>query len=582
MHHNLKQLLQSFKAPRRQRGAALIFIAFILGLAVAAYTIKAFNTASMQSEQDEKTTQVLGEAKAALIAWAVSHPNVPGMMPYPDRNNDGNYDDTSDCYATNVSFASYFVLGRLPLFKSDPNCVNAAVTVTSGVSGDFRDGVGERLWYEVSRNLLYDYQSSGTAPIINPGIANNPTYAWMTVRDRNGVLLSNRVAAVILSPGLPIGAQDRSGGIANANQYLDKVVMADGTPYQNYGYPDPATNPIQEFIIGDDFRTVAKNDPTYKNQLIEPYYFNDKLVFITIDELMAAVEKRTAMEARAALNQYKTTNGYFPYAAALGSVTNANQCVSKNLQGLLPTNSPQSYSCSCTYTSAANRNCKCSFSAVSTTLFTRSSSGTYGSAGAAAPTGACVVQNSDKTCKCNGVGTCKSTTGLTVQFSCDACGYCKSTVAGDFSFESNGTFASAPINCALSGNVVTCNVASAATMYQFTLNACVEPALSTLLPGWFTANQWQDYIYYAVQRGTSPTLTAGTRSGITALTITTGRPINTSPFAAKGSAQVRPSCDLTDHMDTIPNATGYITNYYESVDKQRSQTYNDQVFVVSP
>ena len=30
----------------------------------------------------------LGEAKAALIAWAVSHPNYPGQMPFPDRNDD--------------------------------------------------------------------------------------------------------------------------------------------------------------------------------------------------------------------------------------------------------------------------------------------------------------------------------------------------------------------------------------------------------------------------------------------------------------------------------------------------------------
>jgi hypothetical protein len=330
----------------RQKGAVLILLAFIIGLGVLAYLLHAFDPARLRLEQDKKTYQTLNEAKQALIAWAVSHPNTPGLMPYPDRKGDGNYDDTSDCYISTVNFNYLFTLGRLPLFRNDPFCINPKNNVVNGVSGDFRDSAGERLWYEVSKNLLHDYKDNGgnpngTSPIINPGIVNNPAYPWFTVRDRSGTVITSRVAAVIIAPGEPIGGQDRSGGIADPNQYLDKITMADNTVYQNYNYPTSDIN-VKEFIIGENFKTVAKNDPTYKNQSIEPYYFNDRLVYITIDELMAAVEKRVGEVVRSSLKTYQDTNGYYPYAAQLG--TNVMYSGSQNLKsGFLPVN-PQNCS----------------------------------------------------------------------------------------------------------------------------------------------------------------------------------------------------------------------------------------------
>ena len=188
---------------KNQKGAALILIAFILGLGAAAYLIKTLNISNAQIRQDEKTYKALNEAKAALIAYAVSNHDHPGQMPYPDRNGDGNYDDTSDCYASNVSFSGAFTIGRLPLFRNDPNCVNSDVTTINGIGTDLRDGRGDRLWYEVSRNLLHDYQNPGSNPVINPSINNTPPNTWLVVRDRNGAVISNRVAAVVISSGMP-------------------------------------------------------------------------------------------------------------------------------------------------------------------------------------------------------------------------------------------------------------------------------------------------------------------------------------------------------------------------------------------
>ena len=565
---------------RKQKGAVLILLMFIIGLGVLSYLLNAFDPARLKLEQDKKTMQSLNEAKQALIAWAVNHPNTPGLMPYPDRNNDLNYDDTADCYASNVNFSPQFTLGRLPLFKNDPNCVNAKVSVDSGVSEDFRDGTGERLWYEVSSNLLHDYKNNGgnpngTSPIINPSIINTPTNPWFVVRDRNGVVISDRVAAVIISPGTTSGAQDRSGGIANSNQYLDKIVMADNTPYQNYGYQDAGTNPIQEFIVGDDFRVVAKNDPTYKNQAIEPYYYNDKLVYITIDELMYAIEKRALEQSKDALSKFKIVNGFYPFAADLGFFPspnpNQNQCTQGNLRGLLPVNVPSTHACSCT---SSTRICNCNFSVVSSISFTRGA-GTFVAtgAGANAPTGSCSVSPlSTNTCTCNGAGSCKRASGA-VQFSCDACGKCTATVAGTNKFSTTGTFASPTGACTISSNLVSClNSADGA----FTLGTCNAnetikslPTVGGLLPAWFTANQWEKYIVYAVS---SDCTSAGTCLASTSPPkITVGLNQNINAIVASSLVNPINSCNIANYLSSAENTNTTVSNGIQDLIFQKSQ-----------
>ena len=564
----------------KQKGAVLIMMAFIIGLAVIAYLVHALDPARFKAEQDKKTMQSLNAAKQALIAWSVNHPNTPGLMPYPDRNNDGNYDDTSDCYASNVNFAPQFTLGRLPLFKNDPNCVNAKAILASGISEDFRDGTGERLWYEVSRNLLHDYKNNGsnpngTSPIINLSIINTPSYPWFVLRDRKGIEISNRVAAVIIAPGGPIGAQDRAGGIANANQYLDKIVMADGIPYQNYGYQDQATNPVQEFIIGDDLRVVDKNDPTYKNQLIEPYYYNDKVVFITVDELMYAIEKRALQQTKDTLSKFKEANGFYPFAADLGFYTspnqNQNQCTQGNLRGLLPINAPSTHTCSCT---SSTKTCNCNFGVVNSISFTRSA-GTFVATGggANAPTGACSVSPlSTNTCTCNGAGSCKRASGA-VQFSCNACGTCTATVVGINNFNTTGTFASSTGGCTNTSGQATCSNAANGT---FTLASCNAnetikslPTAGGLLPAWFTANQWEKYIVYSVSSDCVSTATCLTNTSPPKITVGFNQNINV--VVAGSLVNPNNSCNIANYLSSAESTNTVVSNGIQDSIYQKSQ-----------
>lgn len=565
--YNTHRFASNYLLKLKQRGTALILMTFILALATTAYLLAAFSAENVKIRQDAKTYASLGAAKKALLAWAVSNPNNPGLMPYPDRNSDGNYDDTSDCYASNNYFSPYFTLGHLPLFKSDTNCATHDsedssgahdITIKSGLAEDFRDGSGERLWYEVSSNLLHDYKytamrSNGTSPIINPSILVAPKLPWLVVRDRNGVIISNRVVAVIIAPGMPIGSQNRSGGIANANHYLDKIVMANGVTYRNDTYQD-ATNTIQNFIMGDDLRLVAKNDPTYKDQAIQPYYYNDKLVYITIDELMAELNNRAAKEAAALLIAYKAKTGQYPYAANLGASLNYNALLA-NTKGMLPIDVTDSCAC------ASSQACSCSFKPINSVTFTKNS-GTW-----ATSTGACTVATSK--CICSGAGGC--TRGTTF-FKCDGAGNCNTNQSSENLFTyalPNYADAKPDIlansGCSSVGGNIACSDVGA-----FTIG--LKEAV------WFKENSWQDYFYY--EWSPTSSLQSGVKTALSAILVGVGVPIINLPFSAKASAQSRPSNILSDYLDSMENTDDNLI--FDVPSKQKSNNYNDQSYIVAP
>lgn len=563
---------------KTQQGAVLMLIAFIIGLGAAAFMYKMFNASSLQAAQDEKTIRVLNEAKSALISWSVSHPTHPGIMPFPDRNEDpGKYDNKSDC--VDFGLGGEHLIGRLASL-SDVNCV----APQNGLGVDLLDGRGEPLWYSVSQNLIRK-SDADLLPVINPSIVNTPPYPWMVVRNRNGVIVSDRVAVVILSSGAPLPNQDRSGSDKDADQYLDKIVMADGTPYKNYGYQDAATNPIQEFIIGDDYKNVSKVDPAYKDQSIEPYYYNDKLVYITIDELMYAVEKLVLQETKSTLSDYYQSKGYYPFAAGFGSVANPNQCTKGNLRGLLPVVAPAEHVCSCT----SARVCDCNFSVVSNIAFTRTS-GNFVATGSAsnAPTGACSVAASDrKTCTCTGEGGCKRASGAE-QFHCDACGNCTAKVAGINIFGTTGSFSVSTGGCSNTTNQATC---SNNTNGTFTLAACDAsqvitslPTVGGQLPAWYLQNEWQKYITYAV----SSNCVSGSAcsSSTSPPKITVGINNNVGALVATSLANPNGLCGISSYLSEVENTNVIVSNGWQdsAYSSTQPKTYKntDQVVVVSP
>lgn len=596
----------SSKSPRlsfsktsfNQKGAALIFMAFILGLGAAVYVLKTYNSDNAKVRQDEKTSQALNEAKVALIAWSVNHSSTPGQMPWPDRNGDGNYDGSSDCVVGAGTFQYSLLLGQLPSLPTTSPCLdpNNGLTVYAGLSTypslgqDFRDAQGNRLWYAVSRNLVRDYEHSED-PVINSGMINSPhaitpylrqggteSYPWLKVLDRNGNLVSDRVAAVIIAPGNPLGAQNRSAAAPNAAEFLDSFQIG-ATVYNNSSY----SLPNEDFVMGEDSRNVPLSDTTF----VKPYNFNDKLVYITIDELMAALEKRVGEQVRSSLKTYRNTNGYYPYASQLGSVLNfSGEQNAAGTSGLSSGFLPANYQ-SCNY--AATDATHSSISCIQPIFDAAASSITqirfYGSSAFTAASSGCTISGSNR-CYCTGTGSCSN---ATMTFSCNLnnCSAIGSGATGDIRIRGGKlTFSSG--GCVHTTfptkNALGCSDTTTSRITCNSMNGSVasngDARFDTLLPAWFNQNMWGSYMYYQMTRPASSTIAVGSRVA-EAVVVTAGRPIDSIPFSVKGAAQTPPSCNaINEYLDSTENTNG--DAIYEPTSKLRAGNYNDQTFTVSP
>jgi hypothetical protein len=306
----------------RQQGIIMIVMALILLLAGSMAFFERMDGYQYKVMREQKTLDALAEAKAALIGWSVAHAQYPGILPFPDRNSDENYDGQSDC-VSQVSTLNYsHLLGKLPYLAQTNPCVGSGAG-TYGLSENLMDAEGERLWYAVSRNLV---RPSTSAVVINPDIADAPTYPWLQVRDKSGRLLSDRVAAVVISAGPVLGSQNRAGGIAGPAAYLDSITI-NGVAYSNANY----------LVANEAFINGEASDRLSSEKQTE---FNDTLVFITIDELLAALQNRAMGEAATALRSYYSAsaaaaNGrFFPYTSLLPDSTRA--CQEGSLSGSLP------------------------------------------------------------------------------------------------------------------------------------------------------------------------------------------------------------------------------------------------------
>jgi hypothetical protein len=531
-----------------QKGSVIVVMAFMVSLLATYAVVRMLNQNTLQIMQQEKTMQSLNEAKNALIAWAVSNRDHPGQLPFPDRNGEAipNYDGTSDCNSPTSVFQYSFLIGQLPVLGRNNPCI----TPQENISPQLHDAYGNRFWYAVSRNLVHKYELPDGDPIINPSIISNPIYPWLRVVDRNGALISDRVAVVIIAPGNAHAGQNRAGA-ANINQYLDAVTIG-GVPYSNSDYDQPD----EDFILAEDMQFVSDSNTTVGR----PYLFNDRLVFITIDELISALNKRVAQQAGWLLNSYRTKNGYFPNAADLSVLTFvSNQYFSgPGTQGLLPLDITDS-GCTC----VSDTSCSCAFNPI-TSVTMRRDSGTWNSA---QDTGSCssVVAPSGKDCTCTGAGSCAR---FTTSFVCDATGDCTSTNLTPsannkfiYKLPEYADFYNPQSGCVAVGLDLECNNAG-----NFDIGLKEPP--------WFKANAWQEYMYYRWSAAND--LSAGTQVGLTGIIITMGDVIT----AETGVTQARYSNNLADYLDSIENTDA--DTQFESVLKQRTNAYNDEVFIISP
>jgi hypothetical protein len=307
--------LQNNISMNNQRGAAFILFFVLL---VVGFGIFFLQTSSTEGRNNEaQTRKALLEAKEALIGFAVSTVfnvgtnNDMGRLPWPDRRNDapntcpGRYDGRGDYHPTLLGLN--LMLGKLPWWN-DPLgdlCIGTPTT-TIDIGLDIYDGSGERLWYAVSPYLVRSSNTAQTA--FEPAALNDPLLTdWLTVVVHDSLGNTTQtipfVAFVLIAPGSPINGQIRNGVAPLPNRYLE------------------SSNGINNFDTNTpfDFVMAPKSDT-----------FNDVLVYVTREELVAAVYQRVFNEVRIRLNNFYNTSGvnYYPYPG-----DNAGECSSSLLSG---------------------------------------------------------------------------------------------------------------------------------------------------------------------------------------------------------------------------------------------------------
>lgn len=325
-------------AAGRDSGAALVVYLMVLLLASAAIALDRPGTAHIPpAEQGVTVAKRLAQAKAALIARAATLVSTsgkviaPGLLPFPDRGRDGNYDGAGDCVTFGLNQSH--LLGRLPWVGDVSPCPPVGLHI------DVHDGAGEDLWYAVSRNVV----TRGRGGPINPdmGLAGKMIHPWISLRTADGRSMRDRhrgnalpIAAVIIAPGAAVAGQERGSAAPAARQFLDAISI-DGTTYSNAdadGCPDAAAIPCSASSSGEEFVVYP--------HLRAPGVFNDRLAYVSVDELVRAVEKRVLGEVAVALNRYRQVHGAYPWLAQFGDPRTSDFKSSLSRTGLLPVHLP--------------------------------------------------------------------------------------------------------------------------------------------------------------------------------------------------------------------------------------------------
>ena len=309
---------------RGQRGAVLLAALTATLVAGTSFMLARMeNTAAPRAREAAATARALADAKRAIVGWSVGAglagdgaEHVPGVLPFPDRNNDTRgYDGRADCVTSGLS--DHHLIGRFARAGETSPCPDRALGVV------FRDGSGEPLWYAVSRNLVNHRGGSSLDPPINPSLLDaTPVYPWIRLIDAGGGVLTAsdgeplEIAAVIIAPGPPLAGQTRTGAAPGAAEYLDSVAV-NGVIYDNAdsdgcrdavagasAYTDCPGRTGEEFILYPHSRGNASAADS----------FNDRIAWVTAEELLRAAETRAAGTLAAVLERYRSRHGAYPWA----------------------------------------------------------------------------------------------------------------------------------------------------------------------------------------------------------------------------------------------------------------------------
>ena len=333
----------------RQRGVLHILFLVFAVIGVSLWGISEFLLSAEKESRGitAESASVITETKQILIDYAISPPPAaledvadcglqavsgcynyynsnqsayvkytPFTLPCPDLTLDGNLDGASDPGLSGCSAQTAGSLqsstetlrgrevtlnhrfGRMPWRDQ-----RAPGVYARGLGNrDLRDGAAARLWYGVSRNLAPcvvrdpredqcqyhgEISAARTAAVLL-----TMTTGWLSVvtqdDDGNQIILSDRVAAVVISPGAADGDQSRAdedaiyAGVGAASVVLPTIALA-----ANYVEGENADGDDTFFAYGQYGISLQIGERSDSNAS-PTRHAEDHLEYITIDELVAA------------------------------------------------------------------------------------------------------------------------------------------------------------------------------------------------------------------------------------------------------------------------------------------------------
>lgn len=346
MQPQISRFRRQFPAgPAHQRGAALLVVTIVAILATAALLLEDFTGRSegQPNANTAETYAALRQAREALLGASLANVDAqgadvrPGQLPWPDRGIDTNYDGQSDCRP--ATFVVGHLAGRFP-YLGAAGCVGQTTNVS--LSSYLEDGSGEPLWYVVSRNVV-NYDSSGeAAPFdaaldgngvvqLNPGLLDSTAHPWLRVCDAEGNLIAENVAAVIIAPGPALDGQSRVGTAPAMDQYLEGLPVAGGTVSNADSDETADVGGVCGGGAGEDFIAHVGVDDDQAG------LFNDRLIYITAEELLEAAQTRALQEVRAALEAHVATHNRFPWLSPFANATAGSPLLSGTVTALAGT-----------------------------------------------------------------------------------------------------------------------------------------------------------------------------------------------------------------------------------------------------
>ena len=312
---------------RGQGGAVLLATLALTIVAGAGVLLSRFDgAATLRAREAAVTARALADARRALIGWSVGaglarggEAHAPGVLPFPDRNTDPyGYDGEADCVTSGLS--DRHLIGRLARAGEASPCPDRALGV------ELRDGSGEPLWYAVSRNLV-NHRGGGasrSADQPRPPRPQPPAYPWLRLIDANGARRDRKRRRA---------ARDRRGGHCPgaAAARSDAVgVRARPCPLPGLGHRErrdlgqrrlrrlPGRGRRRERAHALSQAAPARSSSCIRTPATprpRSDSFNDRIAWITAEELLRAAEARALGEMAVVLERYRSRHGAYPWLA---------------------------------------------------------------------------------------------------------------------------------------------------------------------------------------------------------------------------------------------------------------------------